>query len=228
MGTTQTLKIKLFQSTCPARGTTAVPKLTTSVKFISIHVPREGHDYLCADISIKFHVFQSTCPARGTTCRISVAVQHIEISIHVPREGHDEFQFLRNIATFSISIHVPREGHDFCVKCKCRYKRPFQSTCPARGTTLPGKTPYVARIISIHVPREGHDEQYDIRVIKRESFQSTCPARGTTIHVDMLESCDKYFNPRAPRGARPFGSGQHKKHPGISIHVPREGHDRHP
>ena len=79
-----------FQSTCPARGTTgrATPSSSSPANFnpraprgarlgmrigrlltlwISIHVPREGHD-LCPR------------PARPRTD---------EISIHVPREGHD-------------------------------------------------------------------------------------------------------------------------------------------
>ena len=35
---------KLFQSTCPARGTTHVRTGMTAFHMISIHVPREGHD----------------------------------------------------------------------------------------------------------------------------------------------------------------------------------------
>ena len=78
--------------------------------------------------------------------------------------------------------------------------------------------------ISIHVPREGHDRRYRQRsrttrnfnpraprgarqetvntTIHQTAFQSTCPARGTT------------------------GDGKHNDTAdGISIHVPREGHD---
>ena len=78
-------------------------------------------------------------------------------------------------------------------------------------------------------------------------FQSTCPARGTTPFKNKFKRQYRYFNPRAPRGARPrryrvfdcdarfqstcpargttppklgvIGSDA------ISIHVPREGHD---
>ena len=57
-----------FQSTCPARGTTA-----------------GGWHLFCFDIS-----FQSTCPARGTTIgRKGERGGFGRISIHVPREGHD-------------------------------------------------------------------------------------------------------------------------------------------
>ena len=56
---------------------------------ISIHVPREGHDFTkIIDISQKL------------------------ISIHVPREGHDYYVGDVDFTALNISIHVPREGHD--------------------------------------------------------------------------------------------------------------------
>ena len=36
-------------------------------KSISIHVPREGHDNIAALTQRVTAIFQSTCPARGTT-----------------------------------------------------------------------------------------------------------------------------------------------------------------
>ena len=78
--------------------------------------------------------------------------------------------------------------------------------------------------ISIHVPREGHDGLQFCDFVLCE-FQSTCPARGTTSPANWYDTRFIYFNPRAPRGARPLphirSSTAHK----ISIHVPREGHD---
>ena len=56
--------------------------------------------------------------------------------------------------------------------------------------------------ISIHVPREGHDT------------------------LSLLTSSRRcYFNPRAPRGARPPVNRYNPQFHPISIHVPREGHD---
>ncbi len=56
-----------------------------------------------------------------------------------------------------ISIHVPREGHDGSV-CSGRVMvLLFQSTCPARGTTIESLDGFRDPVISIHVPREGHD-----------------------------------------------------------------------
>ena len=171
------------------------------VKPISIHVPREGHDRLY----------------------LVGLLDRLPISIHVPREGHDGVT-MRHIQSRGISIHVPREGHDTKFRRACallfyfnpraprgaRHRRryqgggtsKFQSTCPARGTTISNinlidghnnfnpRAPRGARpslylrivtppVISIHVPREGHDEDDRVRF---------------------------------------FAAG-------ISIHVPREGHD---
>ena len=146
----------IFQSTCPARGTTVTDLISDLRKIISIHVPREGHDYTrqyrryhdtnfnpraprgARQYTVNkpevVQTFQSTCPARGTTQANVFAVMMDEISIHVPREGHD--------VTAPIAPK-PTSG--------------FQSTCPARGTThiIPSKT-------------------------MTAKFQSTCPARGTT------------------------------------------------
>ena len=57
--------------------------------FISIHVPREGHD----------ETINRNRELKG------------QISIHVPREGHDA-AITPFGARILISIHVPREGHD--------------------------------------------------------------------------------------------------------------------
>ena len=58
---------KAFQSTCPARGTTLRLQLSAPVVEISIHVPREGHDFSLSSLAETRYRFQSTCPARGTT-----------------------------------------------------------------------------------------------------------------------------------------------------------------
>ena len=57
----------LFQSTCPARGTTSNAHFFKRTRTISIHVPRAGHD-IAGGYKLKGSLW---------------------ISIHVPREGHD-------------------------------------------------------------------------------------------------------------------------------------------
>ena len=63
---TRTPEEIIFQSTCPARGTTTAYRDSGAPSVISIHVPREGHDFQFLR---------------------NIAV--FAISIHVPREGHD-------------------------------------------------------------------------------------------------------------------------------------------
>ena len=64
---TITIGANVFQSTCPARGTTKRISLFSANSAISIHVPREGHDRKNDAKKLLPHGFQSTCPARGTT-----------------------------------------------------------------------------------------------------------------------------------------------------------------
>ena len=151
---------KTFQSTCPARGTTTkrpYPRLADA--WISIHVPREGHDSDVGIFNQSTELFQSTCPARGTTGAARGAGAARRISIHVPREGHDMCSFILSV------FAVPT----------------FQSTCPARGTTNQDDNHGTYRKISIHVPREGHDIIKTTTTALTTRFQSTCPARGTTV-----------------------------------------------
>ena len=174
----------IFQSTCPARGTTIGDLSSASQLSISIHVPREGHDRHILQMSRRRTTFQSTCPARGTTSIWSLIFCITPISIHVPREGHDFPLVLTGAADDLISIHVPREGHDW-------------------HSSL---TAFPSSLISIHVPREGHDHRHqcrdggtlsyfnpraprgarrsssDSRASACSVFQSTCPARGTTLY----------------------------------------------
>ena len=75
----------------------------------------------------------------------------------MPREGHDFYAWVEPTRT-EISIHVPREGHDSIDKMRERKAPKFQSTCPARGTTLRRADALTLISISIHVPREGHDK----------------------------------------------------------------------
>ena len=102
----------------------------------------------------------------------------------------------------------------------------FQSTCPARGTTGGAMVEYTAALpISIHVPREGHDSHKRRQQRSGSHFNPRAP-RGARPHWQAYTAPQSvYFNPRAPRGARLAPLNPVAKDRGISIHVPREGHD---
>ena len=126
----------------------------------------------------------------------------------------------------------------------------FQSTRPARGATQATEektlrqstiqppppagaaTTQILRAdtlcqISIHAPREGRDNCPNVLCINTIAFQSTRPARGATCRRPHRQWCrHRYFNPRAPRGARPLRTLDSVRSLSISIHAPREGRDR--
>ena len=168
-----------FQSTCPARGTTAAVALIMLVighfnpraprgarlapraqlllcKAISIHVPREGHDF-CS----RLHA----CPV----CHFNP---------RAPRGARLEARGNSSVCAY-ISIHVPREGHDHN-RTHAQRGEVFQSTCPARGTTLS-----VLRVVVLDMlfqstcPARGTTKKHQ-QTNAESQFQSTCPARGTT------------------------------------------------
>ena len=193
-----------FQSTCPARGTTFDDTgFSTATRDFNPRAPRGARRPI--KTSGIYHANFNPRAPRGARLlqKMQVPAQKT-ISIHVPREGHD-VEIIKPVEPTPISIHVPREGHDLAPNLPSLatlYFNPraprgarrnifiisfgfnlFQSTCPARGTTLFICASYKILNISIHVPREGHDF-----VIKDFIFAY------------------KYFNPRAPRGARPFSS----------------------
>ena len=192
----------LFQSTCPARGTTALSVEKSNIRVISIHVPREGHD--C-------NTFYTICtqrhfnPRAPRGARLSIFAQH------------------RNVFG-NFNPRAPRGARHSPKKCFCLYvnfnpraprgarhstKNPlhcwiaFQSTCPARGTTRHIGRFTGQRVFQSTCPARGTTVVF-CRTLKIVQFQSTCPARGTTLPGKM------------PYVARI-----------ISIHVPREGHDQH-
>ena len=104
----------IFQSTCPARGTTSRVTGHILSPFISIHVPREGHDHRRQYQDGGTSTFQSTCPARGTTLLLRVLMP-LRLSL---------FQST-----------CPARGTTRFPPLHCRQSNRFQSTCPARGTT---------------------------------------------------------------------------------------------
>ena len=104
--------------------------------YISIHVPREGHDLCLLHRDFHFPQSQSTCPARGTTSAfLNGKCRKIDFNPRAPRGAR--LTRKKDIGnTTIISIHVPREGHDL-------------------GTAAI----FLQLYISIHVPREGHDRR---------------------------------------------------------------------
>ena len=216
-------KNSMFQSACPARGTTFPPMSGPAVRWrfnpraprgarlgrtpveteaeVSIRVPRAGHDHFPLEPETIDQRFNPRAP-RGARPPVPGSAQlQVEVSIRVPRAGHDGLWWVGQSRP-GVSIRVPRAGHD-------------------RHAGEGGRN----ALVSIRVPRAGHDQDLGLYDAIRAAFQSACPARGTTrqreqrgpdrrvsIRVpraghDRRKGCGclrrKCFNPRAPRGARP-------------------------
>ena len=190
---------------------------------ISIHAPRAGRDNffrlrrgLSGDFNPRApcgarlasiirckgtNIFQSTRPVRGATVRSVGQRLQPRISIHAPRAGRDQGDTVSLKMSLYFNPRAPcgarhatsRAAPSFSLFQSTRPVRGatmleaisepvvlFQSTRPVRGATPAPLFPAPNEKISIHAPRAGRDS----------------PTRLTTRPI-------RYFNPRAPCGARP-------------------------
>ena len=151
---------------------------------ISIHAPREGSD---RTVWRRLHCavqFQSTLPARGAT-RLT-AVSALSTCYFNPRSPRGE----RRSCRYSSLLVVP-----------------FQSTLPARGATPPGSPGNYPNRISIHAPREGSDIVLGRPLLRSDGFQSTLPARGATRFASLSRTVSQFQSTLPARGATPWGTG---------------------
>ena len=63
--------------------------------------------------------------------------------------------------------------------------------------------------ISIHAPHTGRDSHLVAIISRAAKFQSTRPIRGATRRTAQVDGIYRYFNPRAPYGARRPGGAFH-------------------
>ena len=101
-----------------------------------------------------------------------------------------------------ISIHAPRVGRDAIFARPEAQTWQFQSTRPVWGATY-----------------------HTLPAMPSQTFQSTRPVWGATCQMNSHLNVLRYFNPRAPCGARRFGGFLGCNQNQISIHAPRVGRD---
>ena len=167
-----------FQSTRPARGATGKTVFLTREEAFQSTRPARGATGRAKWYTIPKSVFQSTRPARGATGRRHRRRHGRRISIHAPREGRDPAMSAAGDLSWSFQSTRPARGATSTAgRSAAGYA--FQSTRPARGATSQQLVHRPVRAISIHAPREGRDP--------RPPAAAPLP---------------RYFNPRAPRGAR--------------------------
>ena len=179
---------------------------------IPIHAPREGCDpggRACTGLLTDFNPRTPRGVRRPGAGRLH---HQMPISIHAPREGcdgigvpagHDPLlhfnprtprgvrlgpQMILTRPPVFQSTH-PARGATSWAELDAEAQE-FQSTHPARGATLHRRYPRHVKEISIHAPREGCDKQGGFSISTGENF-----------------------NPRTPRGVRPWMSIVHMAQP---------------
>ena len=145
---------------------------------------------------------RAPCGARPAT--LFVARKGGNISIHAPLAGRDPGE-LQVSESALISIHAPLAGRDFFFGFRILPAPLFQSTRPLRGATISFVGSCVSTSISIHAPLAGRDKRVADAATSTDVFQSTRPLRGATKMTEK-EFLERYFNPRAPCGARRQGT----------------------
>ncbi len=101
----------------------------------------------------------------------------------------------------------------------------FQSTLPAWGATLVDFFEHFLARFQSTLPAWGATK-FETFVNDAIEFQSTLPAWGATSSAaTSSRQGSSNFNPRSPRGERPFQNRHGVRHDGISIHAPRVGSD---
>ena len=123
--------------------------------------------------------FNPRAPRGARLERVETSYNPINISIHAPREGRDRRNFPLSAAVTDFNPRAPRGA------------RPVQ----AAARLLPVN-------ISIHAPREGRDRT-GYAAETRVSISIHAPREGRDRQRRWRRSVPFYFNPRAPRGARP-------------------------
>ena len=235
-----------FQSTLPARGATwNLPAWCASMDDFNPRSPR-GERLGNAIHANRCIQFQSTLPARGaTSVRCPLSQYSLNFNPRSPRGERLPYTMKLELPNL-ISIHAPREGSDKKAAPKNTSTNNFNPRSP-RGERLSFPYGDVGLFrISIHAPREGSDRRlyHDFYGLQ---ISIHAPREGSDQIRMYLSPTSSNFNPRSPRGERPYGTGN----PGwvklfqstlpargatrscsgniyrrlISIHAPREGSD---
>ena len=173
---------------------------------------------LCFDVII----FQPTRPLRGATFFEFILNLPFSISTHAPLAGRDAISVLV-AGDRLISTHAPlagrdyhsmaarRQGYDFNPRAPCgarlqqrtslRIPCPFQPTRPLRGATSPCLSSFPSMIFQPTRPLRGAtslNRNYSAYTI----ISTHAPLAGRDVPCSHAAAKPRYFNPRAPCGAR--------------------------
>ena len=95
-----------------------------------------------------------------------------------------------------------------------------------RGATAAASRPGQRTGISIHAPHAGRDRTTPASVPLERYFNPRAPCGARPGQSGAAERRYQNFNPRAPCGARPAAASRPGQRTGISIHAPHAGRDQ--
>ena len=168
----------------PAWGATLEVSRCLVGQVVSTLAPRVGGDQRTVHAGQGVSDFNPR-PRVGGDLGIVAGVAVVGISTHAPREGSDAERGDGQEAPGGISTLAPRVGSDY--------------RAPRRG---------VQGLVSTHAPREGSDLRIrTASCCSTATFQPTLPARGATPRPGAPGRWPWHFNPRSPRGERPWRRG---------------------
>ena len=219
------LEAEAFQSTRPVWGATlsAARPALAETNFNPRAPCGARHDYL-HDKQVDKAQISIHAPRVGRDCSYPISPYSMCISIHAPRVGRDrifKLRFIRN----PISIHAPRVGRDWYEPVGHRQGLYFnpRAPCGARRARFVFRTcrqdisihaPRVGRdgalslsfslvVISIHAPRVGRDRWQCSFLPGSRYFNPRAPCGARQAYTVTI-AAESDFNPRAPCGARPL------------------------
>ena len=214
----------IFQPTRPLRGATSCV-VTFSLRLtISTHAPLAGRDSRSIWLSQAARRFQPTRPLRGATCAFGNNDNAVPFQPTSPLRG----------ATNCVKF-IEAYCKNFNPRAPCGARRfrngltpspfPFQPTRPLRGATASGPPSEILRGISTHAPLAGRDTScaFCDCVPKYFNPRAPCGARRELVQHDLRAL--GHFNPRAPCGARPYSPWSEDGEFEISTHAPLAGRD---
>ena len=210
----------------PREGSDSIYSSFSSARVISIHAPREGSDLgherghpyqggfqstlpargatTEGDRNIAFDIlFQSTLPSRGATTDRGQLFQPSRFQSTLPLAGSDLCRGRRGAGEQDFNPRSPR-GERLKVPEPRKLSSGFQSTLPSRGATrVVAPLLLFFCIFQSTLPSRGATVPRAL-FLSFYQFQSTLPSRGATRPQAGSWPGQPDFNPRSPRGERPF------------------------
>ena len=176
-------------------------KEATGIKHeISIHAPHTGRDSVDRAPSFGTSTFQSTRPIRGATWTWWTSPPGKKFQSTRPIRGATT-PADQAVHAQRISIHAPHTGRDSHHTQGIVPSQEFQSTRPIRGATPMCLYDAEKHFISIHAPHTGRDV-FALSSAEIADISIHAPHTGRDSAGRRRMPPRRYFNPRAPYGAR--------------------------